>query len=39
MTRAGSPTQSVTTRSAVPMVSMPWAITPGRPSAVAKWSE
>ena len=39
VTAAGSPTQSVTTRSAAPMVSIPWAITPGSPTWVAKWSE
>src|SRR5690606_4500867 len=34
-TRPGSPTQSVTTRAARPIVSMPCAITPGSPTARA----
>ena len=35
-TAPGSPTQSVTTRIALAMVNMPWAITLGNPTSVAK---
>ena len=34
-TMAGSPAQAVTARPARAIVNMPWAITPGRPTACA----